>query len=369
MKLASLGLTIVALMLLGALAADLVCSWTGLSPTTQNLEARLLPPGSRSELSSSSKESLIEKWIALYPAESQQLSLLLKEAGVSHKEGNESLYDLGLRPATQVRQILQKLDRDFSGGKQQLAVRRFQVLVAEFSILHILGTDEIGRDTFIRLLYGARVSLGVGLFVALISAVLGLLVGGLAGFYGGFLDALLMRGTDAFLALPLLPLLILMSAVDLQKFPATQALIPASQESLFKMLFILSLFSWMPVARLIRGSTLSLREREFVLAAKSLGASDWMILTQHILPHVITPGLLVLTLGIGETILFEASLSFLGLGIMPPVASWGNMLTNSQEIIYRSPWPTFLPGIMIFLAIISFNFIGDGLQMRSKERP
>jgi len=171
-----------------------------------------------------------------------------------------------------------------------------------------------------------------------------------------------MRVTDALLSLPLVPVLIVVAAVDLQKLPALKSLMDPENESIVKMFLILCLFSWMTVARLVRGSILSLREREFVLAARTLGARDRTIIFRHMFPNVIAPMLVAITLGVGQSILFEAALSFLGLGIMPPTPSWGNMLNNAQEVIYKNVWLTILPGIMILLTTISFNFVGDGLQ-------
>ena len=171
-----------------------------------------------------------------------------------------------------------------------------------------------------------------------------------------------MRVTDGLLSLPMIPILILIAAVDLNKLPGLQSLISTSNESILKMIIILCLFSWMTVALLVRGSILSLREREFVLAARTLGAKDSTIIFRHMFPNVIAPILVSITLGVGESILFEAALSFLGLGIMPPTPSWGNMLNNAQELIYQAPFLAILPGLMIFITTVSFNYLGDGLQ-------
>ncbi|MCX7979398.1 MAG: ABC transporter permease, partial [Bdellovibrionaceae bacterium] len=224
------------------------------------------------------------------------------------------------------------------------------------------GTDEVGRDVFIRLVYASRVSLGVGILVAIASSLIGFLIGSFSGYYGGIVDMLLMRVTDALLSLPTIPILIVIAAIDLQKIPWLYSLIGGQHESIFKMVIILCLFSWMTVARLVRGAVLSLREREFILAAKTLGARDSVIIFRHLFPNAIAPMLVTTTLGVGESILFEAALSFLGLGITPPTASWGNMLNNAQELIYNNPWLAVLPGLMILITTISFNFVGDGLQ-------
>jgi peptide/nickel transport system permease protein len=228
--------------------------------------------------------------------------------------------------------------------------------------LHILGTDELGRDVLVRLIYGTRVSLGVGILVALASSFIGLIIGCLAGFYGGFWDALLMRITDSLLSLPLLPVLIVMAAIDFTKAPILKYLINQQNQAVLKLVVILCIFSWMWVARLVRGSILSLKEREFIMAARTLGASDFTIIVRHIIPNVIAPLLVSVTLGVGESILFEAALSFLGLGIQPPTPSWGNMLFNAQEMIHEAPGLAILPGLLILATTISFNYIGDGLQ-------
>lgn len=230
------------------------------------------------------------------------------------------------------------------------------------SLAHPLGTDEIGRDHLTRLLYGGRVSLLVGLIAALFAAVIGTIVGILAGYFGGRLDALLMRATDSVIALPLLPLLIVLAAVDLRKlgFPAEVA--DSEDASLYRIIIIVSVVGWTTVARLVRAATLSMKRREFVRAAIALGARTDRILLTHILPNVVSPIVVATTLSIGNIILFESVLSFLGLGIQPPVASWGNMLSNAQDLIWTAPELATWPGLFIFVTVIAFNFLGDGLQ-------
>lgn len=227
---------------------------------------------------------------------------------------------------------------------------------------HFFGTDELGRDVFLRVLYGGRISLLVGLTTALVAAILGTLIGLLAGFYGGWTDGFLMRVTDGVIALPLLPLLIILAAVDLQKLglPATWA--GSEDISLYRIVFIIALFGWTTVARLVRASTLSVRERDYIRAARALGMGNARLMIRHILPNVAGPVIVATTLSIGNIILLESVLSFLGLGIQPPIASWGNMLTNAQELIWDQPLLTVWPGLMIFLTVIAFNFAGDGLQ-------
>jgi peptide/nickel transport system permease protein len=227
---------------------------------------------------------------------------------------------------------------------------------------HPLGTDELGRDVLVRLIHGGRVSLLVGLVAALVAAVLGTLIGIFAGYYGGLLDALLMRLTDSVIALPLLPLLIVLAAVDLEKLGLPASVTQSDEISLYRIAGIIALFGWTKVARLVRGVTLSMRERDFVRAASALGAKPARIMWRHILPNVASPIVVATTLSIGGIILLESILSFLGLGIQPPLSSWGNMLTGAQELIWDHPELAVYPGLMIFVTVIAFNFLGDGLQ-------
>jgi peptide/nickel transport system permease protein len=227
---------------------------------------------------------------------------------------------------------------------------------------HPLGTDELGRDLLVRLLYGGRVSLAIGLVVAVAAGVIGTLVGLVAGYLGGRFDALLMRLTDGVIALPLLPLLIVLAAVDFGKLGLPDAVVRSEAASFYRMAILISLVGWTTVARLVRGATLSMREREFVRAAVALGAGPVRIMAVHILPNVVSPLIVATTLSIGNIILLESVLSFLGLGIQPPLPSWGNMLTNAQELIWNAPALAIWPGLMIFLTVIAFNFLGDGLQ-------
>ena len=227
---------------------------------------------------------------------------------------------------------------------------------------HPLGTDELGRDVLVRLLYGGRVSLMVGLVTAFAAAVIGVAVGLFAGYYGGLTDALLMRVTDGVIALPLLPLLIILAAVDMTKIGFLAPLAASADASLWRIVLIITLVGWTTVARLVRGAALTLREREYVLAARSQGAGGLRIMATHILPNTVSPIIVATTLSVGTVILFESVLSFLGLGIQPPLPSWGNMLNNAQELIYQAPALAFYPGGLIFLTVIAFNFLGDGLQ-------
>jgi len=226
---------------------------------------------------------------------------------------------------------------------------------------HWLGTDETGRDVLLRLLFGAQVSLGVALLASTGAVVIGILVGAFAGFFGRWTDTILMRVTDALLTLPLLPVLILLAALDFSKLPVVGAFFEGSS-SVLKMIFIFVLFSWMTVARLVRGSVLSIKNQDFVMAAQALGMRPLRVLFREILPVVMGPVVVAVTLGVGQTILFESALSFLGLGVQPPVPSWGNMLSNALETVYSAPMLVVAPGLMILLVVICFNFVGDGLQ-------
>lgn len=227
---------------------------------------------------------------------------------------------------------------------------------------HPLGTDELGRDVLVRLLYGGRVSLFIGLAAALVSAVIGTAIGVLAGYRGGWLDALLMRLTDGIIALPMLPLLIVLAALDLTKLGISPEAANAESTSLIRIVIIVSLFGWTTAARLVRGATLSLKQQGFVRAAQALGVPARRIMWRHIVPNALSPVIVATTLSVGNIILFESVLSFLGLGVQPPLASWGNMLTNAQDLIWNAPWLAIWPGLAIFVTVIAFNFLGDGLQ-------
>ncbi|MEK9724847.1 MAG: ABC transporter permease [Rhodospirillaceae bacterium] len=230
------------------------------------------------------------------------------------------------------------------------------------SAAHPLGTDELGRDLFVRLSYGGQVSMAVALAAAVFSAVLGTLIGLVAGYAGGRTDAFLMRFTDGVISLPLLPLLIVLVAIDLSKIGIPAEWLQSQKIALYQIILVIALFGWTTVARLVRAETLALKNRQFVLAAVALGASAPRIILRHILPNAISPIIVATTLSVGNIILLESILSFLGLGIQPPIASWGNMLTNAQELMWTAPALAVWPGLMIFLTVIAFNFLGDGLQ-------
>src|SRR5690625_2134439 len=215
---------------------------------------------------------------------------------------------------------------------------------------HLLGTDTLGRDMISRLLYGARVSLLVGFVSVAGSIFIGTVVGAVAGYYGGKIDALLMRFVDVVISFPSLFLLI--------------TLVTLFKPSIFTLVLIFALFGWTGTARLVRREFLSLRTREFVLAAKTMGLRSTRIIFHHILPNALGPIIVAATLGIGGVILAESALSYLGLGIQPPTPSWGNMLQDGQNlaIMMNDWWYPLLPGFMILLTVLAFNFIGDGLR-------
>lgn len=214
---------------------------------------------------------------------------------------------------------------------------------------HWLGTDLLGRDLLSRILYGARVSLLVGFAVALLAAAVGTAVGLLAGFYAGKIDAVFMRVTDAVMAFPTLVLAI--AAVAVLDRPGLVAII-----------VVLAAVQWTTVARLVRGEALSLREREFVVAAHALGARDLRILARHLLPNCLAPLLVATTFGVASNILAEAGLSFLGLGVQPPAVSWGSLLSEGAVYLTVKPWLVIFPGLAITLTVLGCNLSGDGLR-------
>jgi len=225
-----------------------------------------------------------------------------------------------------------------------------------------LGTDDLGRDLFQRLLDGGRVSLLVGIAGAILSAILGAIIGVAAGYFGGRFDSVLMRFTDGVIALPLLPLLVILAAIDPAKLGIPAAVAQSETFSLYRIVVIVALTGWTMVARLVRAETLSLKARDFTRAAQALGARPGRIMLRHILPNAAGSLVVSTTMSIGTLILFESALSFLGLGIQPPAASWGNMLTGAQELQQEAPMLSVWPGLLIFLTVIAFNFLGDGLQ-------
>jgi len=235
----------------------------------------------------------------------------------------------------------------------------FSVKLAGPTLLHPLGTDDLGRDLLARLLYGGRISIAVGLAAILIAITVGVLVGALAGYCGGLLDQVLMRVTDLFLALPQLPLLLLV--VFLLRDWMRQTFGP--EVGIFMLIVsVIGGLRWMQPARLVRASFLSLKEQGFVEAARGIGVPDGRLIVRHILPNALGPVIVTATLGVGSAILAESSLSFLGLGFPPDMPTWGRLLADARDYLDIAPHWALFPGGTIFLAVISINYIGDGLR-------
>ncbi len=213
---------------------------------------------------------------------------------------------------------------------------------------HLLGTDALGRDILSRLLYGARVSLWVGFVAVGISSVIGIVLGLVSGFFGGWVDEVIMRGVDVMLCFP--------------SFFLILAVIAFLEPSLTNIMVVIGLTSWMGVARLVRAETLSVRERDYIAAARLAGASAPRILFLHILPNTLAPVLVSATLGVAGAILIESSLSFLGLGVQPPDASWGNMLMEGKNVLEIAPWLSLWPGLSILVTVLGYNLLGESLR-------
>ena len=232
----------------------------------------------------------------------------------------------------------------------------FSIINKPPSKAHLLGTDEVGRDYLTRILYGGRVSMKVGIFAVILEVLIGALVGGLAGYYGGWVDNVLMRVVEIFMAFPFLPLAITISAVVGTRVEP--------QQRMYILMLIIGLLSWPGLARMIRGQILSLREQEFIQAAKALGIRDSKIIWKHLLPNTLGYIIVSATFGMAGAIMSESSLSFLGLGVTPPIPTWGNLVQNARDLytLKNRVWLWLPPGIMIFLAVMSINLFGDGLR-------
>jgi peptide/nickel transport system permease protein len=235
----------------------------------------------------------------------------------------------------------------------------FAVKLEGPSLAHPFGTDDLGQDLLARVLYGGRISMAVGLAAMLIAIVLGMVIGALAGFFGGVLDSVLMRLTDLFLSLPQLPLLLLV--VFLFRDRMRQAFGP--ELGIFLLIVgVIGGLRWMQPARLVRASFLALKEKEFVEAARCVGVPSLWLILRHILPNALSPVIVAATLGVGSAILAESSISFLGLGFPPDMPTWGRLLSDARDYLDLAPHWALFPGLMIFLAVISINYLGDGLR-------
>ncbi len=213
---------------------------------------------------------------------------------------------------------------------------------------HPLGTDDLGRGVLVRMLYGARISLLVGFVAVGISCLIGIVCGALAGYYGGWIDAIIMRFVDIMLCFPTFFLIL--------------AVIAFLNPSIWNIMIVIGLTSWMGVARLVRAEFLSLRQRDFVLSAQALGASDRRLIFRHILPNAISPVLVSATLGVAGAILTESALSFLGIGVQPPTPSWGNMLIVGKQTLGSAWWLSVFPGLAILITVLGYNLLGEGIR-------
>lgn len=213
---------------------------------------------------------------------------------------------------------------------------------------HLLGTDELGRDLLSRIIWGSRVSLKVGFVAVGIAILIGIIIGALAGFYGGLIEAVLMRFVDIMLAFPTFFLIL--------------AVISILEQNIFTIMVVIGLTSWMDVARLVRAEFLSLKEMDFVSAARAVGVNDKRLIFKHILPNALSPVFVAATFGVAGAILIESGLSFLGLGVQPPDPSWGNILTAGKDNIEVAWWLSLYPGFAILITVLSYNLVGEGLR-------
>lgn len=227
------------------------------------------------------------------------------------------------------------------------------------SIEHLMGTDNIGRDVFTRLLYAGQISLSVAFIVTIISTIMGVVIGAFSGYYGGWIDDVIQRFVEFLITIPLLPLLLAFSA--LLRGITIPGLSPEWSSAVI-ITIILTVFGWMSASILIRGMVLSLRNQEFTEAAKALGLGSFGIILRHMIPNSLAPIIVSATLSLGGVIVLESALSFLGFGIQPPVPTWGNMLNEYQNEMWTQPAKVFYPGLVIFICVLAFNYIGDGLR-------
>jgi len=228
---------------------------------------------------------------------------------------------------------------------------------------HYFGTDSTGRDLFARIIYGGQISLIIGVSSVALALLLGITIGGLAGYYSGWVDAILMRFTEAALSIPSLFLLIILGKLFGSEIPTMKLLGRTFSGSVIVVILVIGLTSWMYLARIVRANILSLREMDYIAASRALGVSNLRILVQHLIPNTIAPIIVAATLGLANAIISEAYVSFLGLGVQPPTASWGNLMDQSISLIQRGVWWMWLfPSLFIVLTILFTNFVGDGLR-------
>ncbi|QRM27619.1 ABC transporter permease [Microvirga sp. VF16] len=235
---------------------------------------------------------------------------------------------------------------------------RFQPPSAE----HWLGTDDLGRDVLLRLLYGGQVSIAVGVVATFLTAIIGIAIGVTAGFVRGRVDDFLMRATDCMIALPLIPLLIVLGAIDLTKLGLSPEAATSPLFVFLRIVIIIALVDWTTMARIARAGAIQVRERDYVRSATVSGAGKPYNVFVHVLPNISTPLIVAATLTVGRIILLESTLSFLGFGIVPPTPTWGNMLTNAQQLIISAPELAVYPGLLIFATVMAVNFVGDGVR-------
>jgi peptide/nickel transport system permease protein len=236
---------------------------------------------------------------------------------------------------------------------------------------HLFGTDTIGRDVFARTIYGGQISLLIGITAVTVQVAIGILIGAMSGYYGGLIDSLLMRLTEAVLTIPTLFLLLVMAKFFGGRVPDIDLLGRSFSGSVVVIILIIGFTSWPRLARIVRAEFLSLKENDFVMAAHAIGTPNSQIIFRHILPNTVAPIVVEATLAVASAILYEAYISFLGLGVQPPTATWGNMVTGATTFIEDAPWLWFFPGVLILLTVLSINFIGDGLRdaLDPRSRP
>ncbi len=227
---------------------------------------------------------------------------------------------------------------------------------------HPFGTDAVGRDILARTVYGGQISLMIGMFAVVVEVIVGVLIGAIAGYYGGWIDGVLMRFTEAMFNIPQLFLLLVMAKFFGGKIPAIEFMGRTFSGSVLVIIIIIGLTSWMYLARIVRANFLSLKEQDFVTAAHCIGTRNRSIIFAHILPNNVAPIVVASTLGVASAIINEAYISFLGLGVQPPTATWGNMLDGAYNYIESAPWLWIFPGLLIVLTVLSINFVGDGLR-------